>query len=185
MRAALLSLLIPAVLGGGLGVTLMSCHREPPAKAAAPGQTRSLTLQTYLADIPKAPVTGEKLETAAPHPEVATAPPRALPVVRVADPGPAPPSEPAFRRYVPAQQAGAPAPDDPRADPGPQPLGFRLTVPICRRAERQGDPLADTPECQDMLQQARAITRMCARAYAEGDDAVAMSPACRQAAMTR
>ena len=199
MRAALLSLLIPAALGGGLALAMAGGQKDLAPKPAAPAPAHRLTLQAYDAEIPKAPLTGDKLDTGAraeeppptpPPPPIVRAPAQ---VFRVAEadppqrPRPAPiaPADPAFRRYVPSQQAGALAPDDPRNDAGPAPMGFHLTVPICRRAERQGDPLADTGECLGMLQQARAIGRMCAQAYEDGDDQVAMSPACRQAAMTR
>jgi hypothetical protein len=205
MRASLLSLLIPAGLGGGLGLMLISCHKEkPPAPvhaAAAPGRT--IKLQAYDAEIPKAPLSGEKLDTIAQHsPSVSTPPAPAVqpppPPVRVARPEPAPARSPraanvrpyayadsGYRPYVPARQAGAYAPDDPRGDAEPEAAGFRLTVPICRRAERQDDPLADTAECRDILQAARATAQRCAQAYEEGDDRVVLSPACRQAAMTR
>ena len=212
MRAALFSLLIPAGLGGGLGLTLISCHKHsPPAPvhAAAPGRT--IKLQAYDAEIPKAPLTGEKLETIAQHPQAAQAsatppgaaaqpqiqsqPPPPIRVARSAPPPARPPRAPdvrpyayadtGYRRYVPSRQAGDYAPDDPRGDAAPEPAGFRLTVPVCRRAERQDDPLADTAECRNILQAARATARMCAQAYDDGDDRVALSPACRQAAMTR
>jgi hypothetical protein len=204
MRATLLSLLIPAGLGGGLALMLISCHKDkppaPPHAAAAPGRT--IKLQAYDAEIPKAPLSAEKLETIADHsePVQASAPPatkivpRPVRVVRTEPAAaPRPPRAPdvrsyadaGYRRYVPSRQAGDYAPDDPRGDAGPQPAGFRLTVAVCRRAERQDDPLADTPECSDILQAARDTARMCAQAYEDGDDRVVLSPACRQAAMMR
>jgi hypothetical protein len=93
--------------------------------------------------------------------------------------------EPRYGRYVDSRQAGEDAPDDPRGDAAPEPSGFRITVKMCRQAVRHGDPLAETEQCQGMLQAARVQERMCARAFAEGDDQVALSPACRQAAMAR
>jgi hypothetical protein len=94
-------------------------------------------------------------------------------------------AEPGYGRYVEARRAGDYAPDDPRGDAAPEPAGFRLTVPMCRRAAREGDPLAQTDECQDMLQAARIQADQCARAYEDGDDSVVLSRACRQAAMVR
>lgn len=206
MRAApLLSLLIPAVLGGALGLSLVSCHKER-LLAAAPSSTaaRRLKLESYDAPVPKAPLRADKLETLAPHPQPAPAavPP---PVAAIAPPVQPPQSasrppprprpapgprvyayaDPGAGRYIESRQAGDYAPDDPRGDAAPEPPGFRLTVKLCREAARQGDPLAETQECQGMLQAARAQAELCARAYAEGDDRVVLSAACRQAAMAR
>jgi hypothetical protein len=228
MRAApFLSLLIPAALGAGPGLSLVSCHKDKPpqAKAAPPAAERRLKLEAYDPVIPKAPLAAEKLETTAPHFELAQAapapvaqPPAAAssvasakaeaptPPVHRARPQPpaetyarqAPPpprpreparvyayAEPGSGRYVEARRAGDYAPDDPRGDAAPEPSGFRLTVPMCRRAARMGDPLADTQECQGMLQAARMQAEACARAYEVGDDSVVLSAACRQAAMVR
>jgi hypothetical protein len=227
MRAApLFSLLIPAALGAGLGLSLVSCHKDKPpqAKAAPPAAARRLKLEAYDPVIPKAPPPAEKLETTAPHPQLAQAAPAPAtpaaasssvasakaeaPPPAVHRPRPesraetyarqAPPprrpreparvyayAEPGYGRYVDARQAGTYAPDDPRGDAPPEPSGFRLTVPMCRRAARMGDPLADTQECQGMLQAARIQAEACARAYEVGDDQVVLSAACRQAAMAR
>ena len=70
-------------------------------------------------------------------------------------------------------------------DPTVDPAGFRLTVPVCQRAERQNDPLAKTPECVQLLQAARDQAEACRQAFENGDDKVALSPACRQAASFR
>jgi hypothetical protein len=221
MRAApFLSLLIPAALGAGLGLSLVSCHKEKPpeAKASASTAGQRLKLEAYDPVIPKAPLADEKLATSAPHPELAQAEPAPEPPAAEAPPPPvrrpraeapvqsydgpsyareAPPrrareparfdpyAEPGSGRYVESRRAGDYAPDDPRGDAAPEPSGFRLTVPLCRRAARQGDPLADTQECQGMLQAARVQGEACARAYAVGDDSVVLSTACRQAAMAR
>jgi hypothetical protein len=220
MRAAtLLSLLIPAALGAGLGLSLVSCHKEKPPQAKATASAsapRSLKLEAYDPVIPKAPLAAEKLDTTAAHPQLAEAAPEPAPAeappppVRRQRPDPpvqsyagqdyarqtSPPrprqtarayayAEPGGGRYVDARQAGTYAPDDPRGDAPPEPSGFRLTVPMCRRAARVGDPLADTQECQGMLQAARIQAEACARAFEEGDDEVVLSPACRQAAMAR
>lgn len=79
--------------------------------------------------------------------------------------------------------------DDPRyaqsAPVAPAPAeasGFRLTVPLCRRAEREGDPLAKTPECMQLIEAAKAQAKACRQAFEAGDDKAALSPACRQAA---
>jgi hypothetical protein len=65
--------------------------------------------------------------------------------------------------------------------PGDQP-GFRLTVPLCRRAESQNDPLAKTPECAQLLDQANEQARICKQAFENGDDKAVLSEGCRQAA---
>ncbi len=88
-----------------------------------------------------------------------------------------PPADPGPGHYVEAAQAGA------RDADAPPPTGFRITLPVCREAARQNDPLAATPACRDMLQAAQDQARLCQRAFDEGNDAVAMSTACRQAAM--
>jgi hypothetical protein len=215
MRAApLLSLLIPAALGAGLGLSLVSCHKEklPQAKAPPPAAGRRLKLEAYDPVIPKAPPPAQKLDTTAPHPQLAQAAPapepraeappppvsrprpesrdeayaRLAPPPRPREPARAYPyAEPGSGRYVEARRAGDYAPDDPRGDAAPEPAGFRLTVPMCRRAARVGDPLADTQECQGMLQAARIQAEACQRAYEVGDDSVVLSAACRQAAMVR
>lgn len=69
------------------------------------------------------------------------------------------------------------------ADPSPSDTpGFRLTVPICRRAERMNDPLAQTAECAQLIQAAKDQAEACRQAFERGDDKSALSPACRQAA---
>jgi hypothetical protein len=83
-------------------------------------------------------------------------------------------------RNDPAPSA-QPAPP-PTGDPAADPPGFRLTVPLCRRAERLDDPLAKTPECAQLLQAARDQAEACRKAFETGDDKAALSPACRQAA---
>ena len=60
--------------------------------------------------------------------------------------------------------------------------GFRLTVPLCRRAERLNDPLAKTAECVQLIEAAKAQAQACKQAFETGDDKSALSPACRQAA---
>jgi hypothetical protein len=217
----LLGLLIPAALGAGLGLSMIALHREKPApaKPAAPA-ARTLKLEAYTPDIPKAPVEGPKLETAAAHSvqlaEAAEPPARALPVKPVSPPVAAPkpvrayaynppaddprrryferveddspppaPADPNYGRYVEAPGYTGYAPGDPRAaDPTP-PSGFRLNAQMCRRAAGMGDPLAQTRECATILQAARAQQEACRRAFDIGDDRIAMSPECRQAAMGR
>lgn len=49
----------------------------------------------------------------------------------------------------------------------------------CRRAERRGDPMADGPECRDLLYQGRSLEDECMEADAEGDD-FAFSRQCRR-----
>ena len=91
---------------------------------------------------------------------------------------------------IAAEAQGAEPRNDPANAPSAQPApagdadqpGFRLTVPICRRAERMNDPLARTAECAQMLQAARDQAEACRKAFENGDDKSALSPACRQAA---
>jgi hypothetical protein len=73
---------------------------------------------------------------------------------------------------------GAKPADPPSADTP----GFRLTVPLCRRAERLNDPLAKTGECVELIEAAKAQAAACKQAFENGDDKSALSPACRQAA---
>jgi hypothetical protein len=71
----------------------------------------------------------------------------------------------------------------PPAEAAPaDPPGFRLTVPLCRRAERLNDPLAKTAECAQLIEAAKAQAEACRQAFEHGDDKSALSPACRQAA---
>jgi hypothetical protein len=235
----LLGLLIPAALGAGLGLSMIAFHREkpaPPKPTATP--VRTLKLEAYTPDIPKAPVQGPKLDTAvqrpvqlaqaepaertappvhvvAPKPVTAPAaaprPPRAYasnqpvydprrryferveddaspPPARWSryaynDPPPPPPS--VDGRYVEAPGYTGYAPGDPRAPAPPQASGFRLNAQMCRRAARMADPLAQTQECSAILQASRAQQEACKRAFDIGDDRIAMSPECRQAAMGR
>jgi hypothetical protein len=88
--------------------------------------------------------------------------------------------EPGSAPYDPfAQRKAAP----PSAAPaGSAASGFRITVPLCRRAERTGDPLAKTAECAALLKAAEDQAKACRQAFEGGDDKAAMSPACRQAA---
>jgi hypothetical protein len=76
--------------------------------------------------------------------------------------------------------------DTPGARPADPPSaeapGFRLTVPLCRRAERLDDPLAKTAECAQLIEAAKAQAAACKQAFEAGDDKSALSPACRQAA---
>jgi hypothetical protein len=86
-----------------------------------------------------------------------------------------------------AEPSSAPTPSaqpapPPTGDPTVDPPGFRLTVPVCQRAERQDDPLAKTPECLHLLQAARDQAEACRKGFENGDDRVALSPTCRQAA---
>lgn len=84
---------------------------------------------------------------------------------------------------VGSRDAGAPGAQSPPAGEAPaEPPGFRLTVPICRNAERMNDPLAKTAECAQMLRAARDQAEACRKAFENGDDKAALSPACRQAA---
>jgi hypothetical protein len=91
----------------------------------------------------------------------------------------------------PGREAGAkpydPFPQSKAADqesakpPEPPVPAFRITVPLCRNAEKAHDPLAETPECAFLLKAAEDQARACKQAFEDGDDKVAMSAACRQA----
>jgi hypothetical protein len=92
----------------------------------------------------------------------------------------------------PGREAGAqpydPFPHDKAADEErgmpsmPPPPAFRITVPLCRQAEKADDPLAKTPECEFLLKAAEDQAKACQQAFEDGDDKAAMSAACRQAA---
>jgi hypothetical protein len=205
MRAAqFYSLAIPAALGAAVGLALIGSHKTS-APAARPDPARGLRVEAYDAPIPKAPPNG-KLETMTPRSgavAVSSLTPQA--------PGPAR-SEPAAvlpqaaaeplrsallraaRYSLQADQAGRAQPA-PLYSPGPaKPVdadaadaepGFRITLPVCRRAAGVNDPLADTGECREILRAARDQARLCAKAFEDGDDKVVMSAACRQAARLR
>lgn len=206
MRAAqLCSLIIPAAFGAALGLALLGCHKTggPAAEAQS---SHGLRVEAYDAPIPKAPLKG-KLETMTPRPSAVAAssqPPQA-PATPPASSEPAavPPQaamEPlrltllraADRRSTQVAQAQpaplyTPAPSRPvaaEADAGADP-GFRITLPVCRRAAVMNDPLADTAECREILQTAKDQARLCAKAFEDGDDKIVMSAACRQAARLR
>ena len=89
--------------------------------------------------------------------------------------------EPGSAPYDPfAQGQTAPPAPAPAAElPAP---GFRITVPLCRRAQRTGDPLAKTTECESLLKAAEDQAKACRQAFDAGDDRAALSAACRQAA---
>lgn len=70
----------------------------------------------------------------------------------------------------------APAPAEPAAS------GFRITVPMCRKAEQANDPLARTTECAALLKAADDQAKACKQAFEDGDDKAALSEGCRQAA---
>ncbi|MGZ3280532.1 MAG: hypothetical protein ACXU8V_20630 [Caulobacteraceae bacterium] len=74
----------------------------------------------------------------------------------------------------------APAAPAPPAEPAAP--GFRITVPMCRRAEQASDPLAKTAECTALLKAADDQAKACRQAFEAGDDKAAMSDGCRQAA---
>lgn len=78
-------------------------------------------------------------------------------------------------RARPAPTAGGPVAEPPAS-------GFRITVPMCRKAERANDPLAKTAECVALLKAAEDQAKACRQAFEDGDDKAAMSAACRQAA---
>jgi hypothetical protein len=190
-------LLIPVLCG----LALVACRKAPDAGGES---SRGLKVEAYDAPIPKAPLNG-KLDTLPPPPAaVSSAPassappasdagspqappavapqaqaaPRRLAVQRAATPAASPASEPRYDLY-----GREPVQAQPEA--AAEPPGFHITVPLCRSAERQSDPLARTPECAALLKAAEQQARDCARAFEEGDDKAVLSPDCRQAASFR
>ena len=87
------------------------------------------------------------------------------------------PYDPFARGETASAEAGPPA--------EPAPPGFRITVPLCRKAEQAGDPLARSFECATLLKAADDQAKACRQAFEDGDDKTAMSDACRQAAEFR
>jgi hypothetical protein len=83
--------------------------------------------------------------------------------------------------FDPFARSGA-APAEPALPAEPAPPGFRITVPLCRKAEQTNDPLAKTYECETLLKAAADQAKVCRQAFEDGDDKTAMSDACRQAA---
>lgn len=188
-------------------LALAACQKAADGAAQS---SRGLKVEAYDAPVPKAPL-GGRLDTLRPHADplpavssasaasgapaasdapAAAAPPlapkplaRAAPLhlkpQRVTAPAAPRVTEPHFDLYD-----REPAPSAPAATAADMP-GFHITVPICRQAERQSDPLARTPECQALIQAADAQARACAKAFRDGDDKAAMSPGCRHAAQFR
>jgi hypothetical protein len=204
MRAAqLCSLIIPAAFGAALSLALLGCHKTG-APAAEAESSRGLRVEAYDAPIPKAPLKG-KLETMTPHPAAVAAssltPPAPAAPPASSEPAALPPQaalEPlrltllraADRRSTQVAQAQpaplySPAPARPVAAEAEAAPGFRITLPVCRRAAAMNDPLSDTAECREILQTAKDQARLCAKAFEDGDDKIVMSAACRQAARLR
>lgn len=174
-----------------LAAILAGCGKPKPAADADAVSSRSLKVESFDAPIPKAPVRGGKLQVLTPRPEAGPPASSQPPAPAAADPHPA--QAPPLTVRAPAGKIdadgrrdlydGAPAPAVP-AETADQP-GFRVTLPVCRNAAAQGDPLAETPECREMMRVAQDQARLCAKAFQDGDDAVVLSPACRQAARAR
>jgi hypothetical protein len=213
MRAAqLCSLIVPAALGAALGLALVGCHKSGEAPGQAQS-VRTLHVEAYNPPIAKAPLNG-KLETMGPRVEAvaggspapdgaaarpATLEPAAVPAAVASEPRrlALPPAD-AGRPPAPVRQLLPPPPpplpplyrappprrEEPEAEAVAEP-GFRITLPVCRRAAGMNDPLADSDECREILDTARQQARLCAEAFEEGDDEIVMSRACRQAARFR
>ena len=182
-------------VGLALAAALAGCGQpkpkpKPEADADA-ASSRSLKVESFDAPIPRAPLKGGKLEVLTPRFEAAAPAGSQPPAPAPADPHPA--QAPPLVVRAPAGKIdadgrrdlydGAPASAG-QAPPADTP-GFRVTLPVCRNAAAQGDPLAETPECREMMRVAEDQARLCAKAFQDGDDAVALSPACRQAARAR
>jgi hypothetical protein len=182
-----------AVVGAGAALLVVTWRQDHPPQAPKPP-----AVETADPVVPKAPVRSLPLVTVLPHPPMVTHPSssEAAPVLaKAASPPPRPHKTPVAQasatatpgggRYVEAPGYSPYPPGDQRAEAAPEPEGFRLNAKICGRAANQSDPLAQTPECQAILQAAKAQAEACARAFEAGDDKVVLSPACRQAAMGR
>lgn len=98
-------------------------------------------------------------------------------LIRVAGPVVPPGREAGVQPYDPFARGQAAQPEA-----EPKTPGFHITVPMCREAARQGDPLAQTTECAALLKAAEDQAKACKQAFEAGDDKSAMSAACRQAA---
>lgn len=207
MRAAqLYSLAVPAAFGAALGLALIGCHKTG-APAAEAGSSRGLRVEAYDAPIPKAPLNG-KLETMAPRAVAASSLAPLAPAAPPAssEPTAVPPlaaAEPLRATLLRAARYSAQNGQDQAGEAQPAPLyrpaptraveaetadtepGFRITLPVCRRAAGMNDPLADTAECREIVRAARDQARLCAKAFEDGDDKIVMSAACRQAARLR
>ena len=190
---------LPTALAGLM--LLAGCGR--PTATADAQSSRGLKVEAYDAPIAKAP-RGAKLETMGPHEQAvaasSAAPASSAPAAASDAPQAAadgPPVRLAIERIASRTRLAPAAPlvaephhdlyDDhpaPAAAP-PEPAGFRLTVPLCRRAASQNDPLAETPECVQMLGAAKDQAEICKRAFESGDDKAVLSEGCRQAARFR
>jgi hypothetical protein len=89
--------------------------------------------------------------------------------------------EPGTAPYDPFAR-GRTAPEAAAQAAEPAAPGFRITVPMCRRAVEVNDPLAKTSECTALLKAAEDQAKACRQAFDAGDDKAAMSEGCRQAA---
>ena len=192
---------LTSALAGAALLALAGCGR--PQQDAGVQSSRGLKVEAYDAPIGKAP-RGAKLETMRPREQAvaaSSAPPASSAPAAASDGPQAAADGPPVRlaiariaartRLAPAAPLvvephhdlydGQPAP----AAKTPEPAGFRLTVPLCRRAASQNDPLAETPECAQLLQAAKDQAETCKRAFEIGDDKAVLSEGCRQAAKFR
>ena len=102
----------------------------------------------------------------------------AILLIQAIPPGREPGAAP-YDPFAHGQAAATAAPAPAARAPAP---GFRITVPMCRRAAQAGDPLAKTPECTTLLKAADDQAKACRQAFEAGDDKAALSDACRQGA---
>lgn len=151
------------LLVAGFGAALGACQKAPQVQAEAAPADATPSVQAAAYDPPSTP---RRLRLAIQL--IASRPARLAPAAP-----PATESSHDLYDRVPAAPA-TPASADPP--------GFRITVPMCQKAERQSDPLAQTAECVQLLQQAKAQAEACKQAFENGDDTYVLSSACRQAA---
>jgi hypothetical protein len=151
------------LLAACLGAALAACHKAPDVESAA--QPAPESKPAYVAAAYKEPPRRLRLAIQL----IAARTPAHL------APAAPPATEPSHDLY----EGAASAPANPAPADAP---GFRITVPMCQRAERQSDPLAKTTECAQLLDAAKQQADACKQAFENGDDKYALSPACRQAA---
>lgn len=167
-------LLVPA-----LALSITACDRKEKAPAAPAGALSITKGEAPAAPEPARP-SGEKLAV------MDNVPPAAAAVPPAGPPPLARPVAPPPEDRTPMESADYPR-YDPRYDPTREPgdaMGYgRVTLRDCRRADRRGDPLADSDACRDRLQafeDHRQLAEDCREAAALNDP-FAHSRACRSA----
>lgn len=158
---------MPLILSCLAVLALAACDKGPDraAKAETPAVRSGLTIKTDGAAPQTVPAAkGGKLA-------VLSADPAPVAAAR-----PAPLPEPEPQRV--AARDDSPY-DDPRFDGDWRGEDRPPTPRECRRAERRGDPMADSLACRDVLGQHRSVEDNCMAADRAGDD-FAFSRQCRR-----